>query len=48
MEVIEYYVTITSVIIIDANNLNKKNFVNNIPNLLFLSLINFNIFLLKT
>ena len=33
MEVIEYYVTIISVIVIDANNLNKKNFVNNIPNL---------------
>ena len=31
---------------IDANNLEKKIFVNNVPNLLFLSLINFN--LLKT
>ena len=33
---------------IDANNLEKKIFVNNVPNLLFLSLINFNLFLLKT
>ena len=33
---------------IDANNLDKKIFINNVPNLLFLSLINFNLFLLKT
>ena len=29
---------------IDANNLDKKIFINNVPNLLFLSLINFNLF----
>ena len=46
MKVIEYYVLIKSVSIIDANNLDKKMFVNNIPNLLISSLINFNIFLL--
>ena len=46
MKVIEYYVLIKSVSIIDANNLDKKMFVNNIPNLPILSLINFNIFLL--
>ena len=33
---------------IDANNLDKKIFINNVPNLLFLSLINFNLFSLKT
>ena len=33
---------------IDANNLDKKIFINNVPNLLFLSLINFNLFFLKT
>ena len=33
---------------IDANNLDKKIFINNVTNLLFLSLINFNLFLLKT
>ena len=33
--------------IIDANNFDKKIFVNNIPNLLILSLMNFNLFLLK-
>ena len=48
MKVIRYYVSIISVSIIDANNLDKKIFVNNIPILLFLSLINFNLFLLKT
>ena len=50
-----YYVSITRVSIIDANNLDKKIFVNSIPNLLdvilylyYLSLMNFNRFLLKT
>ena len=48
IKVIGYYVSVISVSIIDANNLDKKIYVNNIPNLLFLSLINFNLFLLKT
>ena len=41
MKVIGYYVSIISVSIIDANNLDEKI-------LLFLSLISFNLFLLKT
>ena len=48
MKVIEYYVSIISVSIIGVNNLEKKIFINNIPNSLLLSLINFNLFLLKT
>ena len=48
MEIIGYYVSIIRASIIDANNLGKKNFVNNITNLLFHSVINFNLFLLKT
>ena len=48
MKVIEYYVSIISVSIIGVNNLEKKIFINNIPNLLLLSLLNFNLFLLKT
>ena len=34
--------------IIDTNNLDKKIIVNNVPNLLPLSPISFNFFLLKT
>ena len=34
--------------IIDTNNLDKKIIVNNVPNLLLLSPISFNFFLLKT
>ena len=45
MKVIGYYFSIINVSITDANNLEKKIFENN---LLILSLINFNIFLLKT
>ena len=45
MKVIGYYFSIISVSITDANNLEKNIFENN---LLILSLINFNIFLLKT
>ena len=48
MKVIEYYVSIISVSIIGVNNLEKKILIDNIPNLLLLSLINFNLFLLKT
>ena len=48
MKVIGYYVSIMSVSITDANNLDKKIFVNNISNSLFLSLISFDLFLLKT
>ena len=48
MKVIGYYVSMISVTIINANNLDKNIFVNNIPNLLFLSLTSFNLFLLKT
>ena len=47
MKVIGYYVSVISVSVIDANNLDKKIFVNNILNLLFISLINFYTFLLK-
>ena len=45
MKVIGYYFSIINVSITDANNLEKNIFENN---LLILSLINFNIFLLKT
>ena len=45
MKVIVYYV---SMINVDVNNLEKKIFVNNIISLFVLSLINFNLFLLKT
>ena len=47
MKVIGYYVSVISISIIDVNNLDKKIFVNNIPYLSILSLINFNLFLLK-
>ena len=43
-----YYVSVVSVSIIDVNNLDKKIFVNNIIYLFILSLVNFNLFLLKT
>ena len=45
MKVIGYYISITSVSVVDANNLDKKIFINNIPNLVFLSLIKFNLFI---
>ena len=48
MKEIGYFVSIISVSNIDAKNFDKKIFVNNMPNLLFLSLIHFNLFLLKT
>ena len=47
MKVTGYYVSIISVSVIDANNLDKKIFGNNIIYLFILSLINFNIFLKK-
>ena len=42
-----YHVSIISVSIIDVKVLDKKMFVNNIIYLFILSLINFNLFLLK-
>ena len=48
MKVIGYYVSIISVSITDVNNLDKKIFVNSIIYLFILSLIDFNLFLLKT
>ena len=45
MKVIEYYVSIINVTIIDANNPDKNIFANNVLNLLF-TLMNFNLFLL--
>ena len=47
MKVIGYYVSMISVSITDVNNLDKKIFVNSIFHLFILSLINFNLFLLK-
>ena len=43
-----YHFSIISVSIIDIKVLDKKMFVNNIVYLFILSLINFNLFLLKT
>ena len=49
MKVNGYYVPLISVSIIDANNLDKKILVNNVPNeytsFIHLSLLNFNLFL---